>query len=146
MAGAVSPKLRTRAVVGLWAVGVVGLIVASRIPDPYVVHYMRIPPPYPFPWLEVVVLTLFISAEAFCFWGGIHPSVPGPVWLRSAAMTAIFGFSSFVALLGILHSTNGYWWHTIWLLALTVLTAMIALTACILAAKKRFFPAREKNA
>ena len=122
----VLPKTKSgRFVMLAWAVGMIGMVVMGSRPDPYLLHVRDIPAPHPFPWLEVVIIGVFMTAEAFLLWCVIEPSVSfgmGPV-----SATVLFGLGSFVAILGSMHSTNAYWWHMMWLLALTLATFLVAL-------------------
>ncbi|MEM7353170.1 MAG: hypothetical protein AAF657_20415 [Acidobacteriota bacterium] len=114
-----------RLVMVAWAAGLSGMVHMASRPNPYLLHVREIPPPHPFPWLEVAILGGFMTAEAFLLWAAVEPSVRlgiGPV-----AATVLFGLMSFAAILGSMHSSNAYGWHLMWLLALTLVTFLVAL-------------------
>ena len=126
------PAKSARFVALAWVAGVTAMVAMARQPDPYKLHVMDIPPPHPFPWLEVLVFGLIMAAEAILLWFAVEPSLSPGIRLRSGLATALFAVGSFVCILGSMHSSNAYWIHMLWLFALTVVTLLVTLGSAVL--------------
>ncbi len=114
-----------------WVAGITAMVAMASKPDPYKLHVMDIPAPHPFPWREVVVIGVIMTAEAFLLWLAVAPSLSPRVPIRSGLVAALFGIGSFVVLLGSMHSGNAYWVHMLWLFALTAVTLLVTLGSAV---------------
>ena len=118
--------MRRSALPVIWLLGVLVVLWTARWPNPYVVHVVGIPPPHPYPLIDVlwvvVLMTLQIGAQVLV----LRPQTYSRSWGRSliaAAVTIPFlAFASLLAMHAPPYTFVYLWWMILTMLGLLALS------------------------
>ena len=95
--------------------------------DGYRLHVLKDPLPHPYPWNDIIVMSMVLTVEAMVFYAVIRPESYRRSWGRALA-AAILGLLLWVFIgLSLMHGPPYEFAHQLWLALATV--SFVALAA-----------------